>query len=863
MRHAHARLGRGLVHARHSVIDGLDAVGHVVHLSAATHLQANRRAHHVGVVLPHVHDHGAAPSRRRGNQAHIAHAARGHLHGTRDGRGRKREHVNLLAQVLELLLVLHAKALLLVNDHQAQVLGVHIGRKQAMRADEHINRALGKRLECALLLRRRAKAAEHLDLKAKRGKAFEERLVVLLGQNGRGAEHHDLATGVHALKRRAQGDLGLAKAHVSAQQAVHGLGRLHIGLNIGDGLQLIARLVVGEALLHLDLLGRVGRASDTGNRRAARIQIDQVKRQLFGVLARLVGGTRPVGGVEPGQARLVAVGTNVARNAVNLLQRHVELVAVGIFQQKVVALLAAHFLARDLAKERDAVSGVHHVVARLKRERDLRNVHLAAAARAVGVHAGVKVGDREHGQVGIGHHHALRQSGIHKGHASARDGGHGGTGGSLGSTRLERAVVERVDAALANGSMGLLAGGTAGRIRRRHAHTIADNAGVFGRGRQRLLKGNALVAKGELHRLARTAVGNGKHAGIALAHDFLNARHKAIVRARDGRLLNLELCRHRTAGTDEAYVVQALLGTKIELLGTHVQAIQTVDPRLAGTRLDILVGTQAIVEQRARLGQHHERLAAHVRQRAHGLAVHHRQKAVELGRDDACIHHLEQRRQLTVVLAGTVERHVHVVNGLVGKRQLAAGEDFDAVLVADGLPRGTHHAADAINLVAKELNAHGCLLLRGEHLDGITVHAEQAGRVGGTGIGIAHAHQALRHLVKRNLLAHRKGGGLPIAALDRRHAAQQCAGRGDHNAVVAAHDAAQGLAALRHHSVVGRLLAPRIVLALGEAAHVRQPHIGGKAAGGTIGRVLAAHNVDCRPRTARKLGGRHKRATRL
>ena len=393
VRHAHARLGRGLVHACHSVIDGLDAVGHVVHLSAATHLQANRRAHHVGVVLPHVHDHGTTPGRRRGDQAHIAHAARGHLHGSRDRRCREREHVNLLAQVLELLLVLHAKALFLVNDHQAQVLGVHIGGKQTMRADEHVDRTLGKRLERALLLRRRAEAAEHLDLKAKRGKALKERLVVLLGQNGRGTEHHDLAAGVHALKRRAQGDLGLAKAHIAAQQAVHGLGRLHVGLNVSDGLQLVARLVVRKALLHLDLLGRVGWAGDTGNRRAARIQIDQVKRQLFGVLARLIGGTRPVGGVEPGQAWLVTVGANITRNAVDLLQRHVELVAVGIFQQKVVALLAAHFLARDLAKERDAVSGVHHVVARLKRERDLRNVHLAAAARAVGVHAGVEVGD--------------------------------------------------------------------------------------------------------------------------------------------------------------------------------------------------------------------------------------------------------------------------------------------------------------------------------------------------------------------------------------------------------------------------------------------------------------------------------------
>lgn len=87
------------------------------------------------------------------------------------------------------------------------------------------------------------------------------------------------------------------------------------------------------------------------------------------------------------------------------------------------------------------MSGVHHVVARLKRKRDLRNVHLAAAARAVGIHTGVEVGDREHGQVGIGHHHALRQGGIDKGHASARDSGHGSTGGSLGrAASSERAL---------------------------------------------------------------------------------------------------------------------------------------------------------------------------------------------------------------------------------------------------------------------------------------------------------------------------------------------------------------------------------------------------------------------------------------
>ena len=851
------------MHARHGVVDGLDTVGHVVHLAAAAHLQANRRAHHIGVVLPHVYDHGPAPGRRRRDQAHIAHAARGHLHGSRNGRCRKREHINLLAQVFELLLVLHAKALLLVDNHQAQVLGVHIGRKQAVRTDEHVNRALGKRLERAPLLCRRAEAAENLNLQAKRGKALKERLVVLLGQNGRGTEHHDLAAGIHALKRRAQGDLGLAKAHVAAKQTVHGLGRLHVGLNVGDGLQLVARLVVGKALLHLDLLGRIGRAGDAGDRRATRIQVDQVKRQLFGILARLVGGTRPVGGVEPGQARLIAVGADVARDAVDLLQRHVELVAVGVFQQKVVALLAAHFLARDLAKERDAVGGMHHVVARLKREGDLRNVHLAAAARAVGVHAGVEVGNRKHGQVGVGYHHALRQGSIHKGHAPARDGGHGGAGGGLGGAGHERPGVECIGLAVADRGMGLLASSAIGRIRRRHAHAVADKAGVFGRRGQRLLKGNTLVAKGELHRFARSAVGNGEDAGIALAHNFLDACHKAIVRARNSRLLNLELGGHRTTGTNEAHVVQALLGTKVELLGAHVQAVQTVDPRLAGTGLDILVGAQAIVEQRARLGQHHKRLAAHMRQRAHGLAVHHRQKAVELGRDDARIHHLEQRGQLAVALTGAIERHMHVVNSLVGERELATGEDLDAVLVADGLARGAHHATDAVDLVAKELDAHGRLFLRGKHLDGVAVHAEQTGRVGSAGIGVAHAHQTLRHLVKGNLLAHCKGRGLPVAALDRRHTAQQRAGRGNHDAVVTAHDAPERLAALGHHGIVGRLLAPRVVLTLRKATHVRQAHIGGKAACGAIGRVLATHDVDRRTRATRKLGGGHKRAARL
>ena len=186
MRHAHARLGRSLMHALDCIVDSLHAVGHVVHLASATHLQTDGGTHYVGVVLAHMHDHRASSRRRRGDKAHVAHARDSHLHGTRNRRCRKREDIDLLAQVLELLLMLHAKTLLLVDDHQPQIVGVHIGGKQAMRSDEHIDLSFGKSRKRALLLPRRPKARKHIHFHAKGGKALKERLEMLLRQNGRG-----------------------------------------------------------------------------------------------------------------------------------------------------------------------------------------------------------------------------------------------------------------------------------------------------------------------------------------------------------------------------------------------------------------------------------------------------------------------------------------------------------------------------------------------------------------------------------------------------------------------------------------------------------------------------------------------------
>ena len=155
---ADAGLGRRLRHARDRVIYRSHTIAHIIDLTLAAQLATDGVRDHVGVPLAHRDLHGKASRRRHHDQAHVTHTAHGHLHGARDGRRRECQHVYLLAHVLELLLVLHAKALLLVYDDKTEVVRVHVRREQTVRSDEHAHRSVGKAHECASLLCRRHEA---------------------------------------------------------------------------------------------------------------------------------------------------------------------------------------------------------------------------------------------------------------------------------------------------------------------------------------------------------------------------------------------------------------------------------------------------------------------------------------------------------------------------------------------------------------------------------------------------------------------------------------------------------------------------------------------------------------------------------
>ena len=71
---------------------------------------------------------------------------------------------------------------------------------------------------------------------------------MLLGEHRRRHQHRHLPPVHDGLECCPQGHLGLAVAHVAADQAVHRSRLLHVGLDLFNRAQLVGRLDIREAI---------------------------------------------------------------------------------------------------------------------------------------------------------------------------------------------------------------------------------------------------------------------------------------------------------------------------------------------------------------------------------------------------------------------------------------------------------------------------------------------------------------------------------------------------------------------------------------------------------------------------------------
>ena len=141
VRDEEAELRAELLQLRRRLVDRLDAVVEVERLAAARVLALERRLDQLLVVLADVRADRPAALGRRLDHRDVAQAGERHVQRARDRRRREREHVDLEPQLAQQLLLRDAEALLLVDDHEPELLRDHVAREHAVRADQDVDLA--------------------------------------------------------------------------------------------------------------------------------------------------------------------------------------------------------------------------------------------------------------------------------------------------------------------------------------------------------------------------------------------------------------------------------------------------------------------------------------------------------------------------------------------------------------------------------------------------------------------------------------------------------------------------------------------------------------------------------------------------
>ena len=127
--------------------------------------------------------------------------------------------------------LLHAKAVLLINDGERQIVKLHFVLNNGMRAYHQLRFAAGNAREHFAALFGFLAACEPCHAYAKRGEPVEQLLKVLRGQYFGWRHKRTLPASTYANGCCQRSHYGFARAHIALQQAVHGHWARQIGCN--------------------------------------------------------------------------------------------------------------------------------------------------------------------------------------------------------------------------------------------------------------------------------------------------------------------------------------------------------------------------------------------------------------------------------------------------------------------------------------------------------------------------------------------------------------------------------------------------------------------------------------------------------
>jgi len=334
-----------------------------VHLPAALELAQHGFANDALAEIADKGLDGQAALRRSGDHREIAQPFQRHRERARDRRGGECQDIHFRSQSLEAFFLLHAEAVLFVENDQTQIVEFHILLNELVCADDDVQFSFRQIFQRLAHLFGGAEARQLGDLDRPVCEAVGEILEVLFGQQRGRDKHCDLFSVHHRDKGGAQGHFRFAEAHIAADEPVHGLAGLQIEQHRFDGGGLVGGLLEIETggerfVVVVSELEGVAFA-----RGALRIDVQQFGGGVAHLLHGAALGLVPRAAAQLVQRRSFRRAAAVSADNVQLRDGHIKLVLARIFQHQKFILAFAEIEIHQAPITRDTMLLMHHRVA--------------------------------------------------------------------------------------------------------------------------------------------------------------------------------------------------------------------------------------------------------------------------------------------------------------------------------------------------------------------------------------------------------------------------------------------------------------------------------------------------------------------
>ena len=239
----HISLGNQRLNGSRYICNIIDPVIYIVHLAFPRQLPYDGFPDHLLIIFHYISLDRHTVLRSFLQNTHVPDPHQAHMKRSRNRGCRKREHIHVFLQLLDLFLVGHSKSLLLIHHQKSQILKGHICGKYPVGADHNVNHSLFQIVDGLFLLGAGTKSGQQLYSHRELLHPLHQRIIMLLCQYGGRHQKDHLFPLLHSFKGCPNGDLGFSIAHIPADQPVHDPFAFHVLFGRRNGCKLILGLL--------------------------------------------------------------------------------------------------------------------------------------------------------------------------------------------------------------------------------------------------------------------------------------------------------------------------------------------------------------------------------------------------------------------------------------------------------------------------------------------------------------------------------------------------------------------------------------------------------------------------------------------